>query len=90
MSNAESSYPSNHVSDGGKSARLIDRLGRKFVLAQLARLQSGQLILKDCEEQHCLGAEAGDAPRGADAQDPRNRRQGPLEKSVGGHLSPTQ
>jgi cyclopropane-fatty-acyl-phospholipid synthase len=62
MSNAESSYPSNHVSDGGKSARLIDRLGRKFVLAQLARLQSGQLILKDCEEQHCLGAEAGDAP----------------------------
>lgn len=57
MNKAEISFPSDNVAERRDSIRMLDRLGRKLVLATMAGIEEGRLTLVEDDRQTEFGAE---------------------------------
>jgi cyclopropane-fatty-acyl-phospholipid synthase len=57
MNKAEITFPSENVAEQSDSIRLLDRLGRKLVLATMAGIEEGRLTLVDDDRQTDFGTE---------------------------------
>ena len=56
MNKAETAYATGEFRDNDRTIRVLDRLGRKIILARLAGLEHGRLTLTDGMERHEFGS----------------------------------